>query len=142
MNGEQMDLNALAAEVHAVDLATQPQPIPQPEQPGSPNEPEGVPLMSPLEEAEKLIDMVALVVGTLWPVLGYKPETKKEAAQKLAPLLEKWDVKNTILAKWGAEFEAGVFFAGVAYASYRAVIDQPQPEGEPVPWYKRLFAKK
>lgn len=134
------ELNALAGEVAAVDLATQPQELPSPEAAQPEPEAASVPLMTPEQEAEKFIDLVAWAVEKIWPCLGYKPETKKEAAQKLAPLLVKYNVVDTFFAKWGAEVEAGMFFAGVGYASYLAVKNAPAEPVEKKPWHKKIFA--
>lgn len=140
---ENADLAALVGEAVAADRAAQPTPEPEADtqgqpQPGAP----AAPVMSPEDEAEKIVGLIAWAVEKVFPMLGYTDETKKEGAKKLAPLLVKYDVANTIFAKWGAEFEAGAFFAGVAYASYMAVKNVPkeQRESSGAGWWRKLFA--
>lgn len=139
------ELMALASDAAAADAATQPKPEPMAEE-AADQETGAVhaePVMSAEDEAAKLVDVIAWAVEKIFPVLGYKPETKVEAAQKLAPLLVKYNVRDTVIAKWGAEFEAGMFFAGLGYASYLAVkaSKQPQePEAKPS-WWRKFFAK-
>lgn len=101
-----------------------------------------MPLLSPQEEAVKLVELVAWGVEKIFPVLGYKEETKAEAAKKLAPLMVKYNLSSELLNKWGAEFEAGMFFGGLAYASYLAVkaSKQPPEEQPKKSWWRKFFA--
>lgn len=98
-------------------------------------------LITPEEEAAQLLGMLAFALKSFWPVLEYREETINEGAKRLAPLLVKYDMRSELLGRWGAEIEAGMFFGGVAYASYLAVINTPKQEAKPegVAWWKRPF---
>lgn len=100
-----------------------------------------IPFMTPQEEAGKLVDLVTWAVEKIFPALGYKEETKQEAAKKLAPLMVKYNLSSELLNKWGAEFEAGMFFGGLAYASYLAVkaSKQPPEEQPKKSWWNKFF---
>lgn len=100
-----------------------------------------IPLLTPQEEAGKLVELVAWGVERIFPALGYKEETKQEAAKKLAPLMVKYNLSSELLNKWGAEFEAGMFFGGLAYASYLAVkaSKQPPEEQPKKSWWRKFF---
>lgn len=100
-----------------------------------------IPFLSPQEEAGKLVDLVAWAVEKIFPALSYKEETKQEAAKKLAPLMVKYNLSSELLNKWGAEFEAGMFFGGLAYASYLAVkaSKQPPEEQPKKSWWRKFF---
>ena len=138
----------LIGEAAAADNAAQPTPNPETldTTTGEPIPPSGepaAPLMTPEEEAGKLIDLIAWGLEKFYPVLQYQSETKLEAAKKLAPVLAKYNVTNTILAKWGVEIEAGFFFGGLAYGSYLAVkaSRQPPEEQPKKSWWQKLFRK-
>lgn len=137
------ELNALAGEAAAVDMATAEIQHAAPDEVKPEDAAPVAPLMSPEQEAERIVDLIAWAVKKIWPVLGYKPETKKEAAQKLAPLLVKYHVADTLFAKWGAEVEAGMFFFGVGYASYMAVKDASKepPSVADESWWRAIFRK-
>lgn len=102
-----------------------------------------IPLLTPKEEAGKLVDLVAWGMSKLFPVIEYTEETKTEAAAKLAPLLQKYNLSSELLNKWGAEFEAGLFFGGLAVASYQAIKQAKQPAEVPPKksWWNKFFAK-
>jgi hypothetical protein len=113
-----LELQSLAGEAAAVDRADAAASAPQPE-PQFITAPEAKEAAE--AEAGALLDMLAWGIETLFPMLGYSPETKKEGAKKLAPLLLKYNINGTLFARWGAEIEAGMFFGGVAVKSYQTV---------------------
>lgn len=104
------------------------------------------PLMSAEEEAAQVVGLAAFAAEKIWPVLQYQEEVKTEAAKKLAPLMKKYKLGDSIFAKYGAEVEAGMFFGGLIYASVlavRASKQPPEPVEEPPKkhWWNKFFAK-
>ncbi len=148
---EQDTLAQFTAEAAAVDTAAKVAPEPE----GAQAAPEGaqaapeaveqptIPLLTTKEEAGKLVDLVAWGMSKMFPVLEYTDATKTEAAAKLAPLLQKYNLSSELLNKWGAEFEAGLFFGGLAVASYHAIKQAKQPVEVPPKksWWNKFFAK-
>lgn len=134
------ELDALAGEAAYVDAAAQPQALPSPDAAQSVEQP-AAPRLSHIEEAGKIVDLIAWAVEKIFPVLGYREETKKEAAAKLAPLMEKYNITDTVLGKWGAEIEAGMFFGGLVYASIQAVKTAKETAKEPEKdsWFAKFF---
>lgn len=100
----------------------------------SPAGPEAVPEIDQqavaLGEAETVVEMAAGAVKALYPVLNYTPEVKGEAAQKLAPLLQKYGGNVGWLSRWKEEIDAGMFFAGLVYGSWRVVQEAKAKEAE------------
>lgn len=74
------------------------------------------PVMSPLDEASAIVTIITGGLRVVYPVLEYQEDVKEEAAQKLAPLIKKYG-GNSMLAKWEAEIEAGLFFGSMVYQS-------------------------
>jgi len=102
--------------------------------------PEPDPVQNPEEEARQILGLLAFGIQKIWPVLEYREETISEGSKRLAPLIVKYNLKDTIFGKWGAEIEAGMFFGGLAYASYMAVKDAQSEQKESAPaWWKRPF---
>lgn len=144
-------LDHLASEVAAVDDLTKPKELPAPDAlPGDgevkPEGQEDAPevLMSATDEARELVELAALGVSAMWPVLGYREETKAEAANKLAPVLTKYNVRDTVLGKCRVEIEAGLFFGGLIIGSIQAVrahkqAEQEQKEQPKDSWFARFF---
>jgi hypothetical protein len=113
------------------------------------------PLMSPSDEAAAIVSILTQGITALYPVLDYQNEAKEQAAQKLAPLIKKYGVGGSLLAKWEAEIEAGLFFGAMAFNSYmmvkadkaaaaQAAQNEAQGktiEAEPDPVLKSKFAK-
>ncbi len=139
------ELKALEAEAVAVDAATQPQPVPEAGETDEPTpEAQPVPTMTPEEEASQIVGLMAFAIEKLFPVLGYTEETKKEGAKRIAPLLVKYNLQNTLFGKWGAEIEAGMFFGGLIVASVQAVRAAKAAEAEQVEqsktaWFAKFF---
>lgn len=139
-------LEHFVAQAAAVDEAAKVAPNTSSEGAASPEANEAaqsaaIPFLTPQEEAGKLVDLVTWGIEKIFPVLGYKEETKQEAAKKLAPLMVKYNLSSELLNKWGAEFEAGMFFGGLAYASYLAVkaSKQPPEEQPKKSWWRKFF---
>lgn len=143
-NTEQDTLAQFASAAAAVDTAANVAPegaqaAPAPEAVEQPS----IPLLTPKEEAGKLVDLIAWGMGKIFPAIEYTEETKAEAAAKLAPLLQKYNLSSELLNKWGAECEAGLFFGGLAVASYQAIKQAKQPAEVPPKksWWNKFFAK-
>ncbi len=71
------------------------------------------------------VNFVADAVETGFKCLRYGPETRREGAEKIAPLLLKYGVSGGVLGewleRWKEEIAAGMFFGGVIWASVKAV---------------------
>jgi len=147
------NLDHLDSEIKAADDIGKPKELPAPEAAtlndggsGAHETAEGKPevLMSAADEARELVELAALGVSAMWPVLGYTEGTKAEAATKLAPVLTKYNVRDTVLGKYRVELEAGLFFGGLIIGSIQAVraakaaaeIQQEQPKDS---WFARFF---
>lgn len=122
MNSESSDeLSKLAGEAAAADAGAQPEVAPE-----MPSGQEFVPAPSAgdLEEARRT---AALIMGGIEKLtarrfsVGLSPETKEQGAEKLAPLLVKYDLDSPFISKWRAEIDAGLFFGGLVYGIYEAV---------------------
>lgn len=72
-------------------------------------------------EATLLCNLAADGAAALYPVLQYSEATRKTAAEKLAPVLAKYNLGSSFLARWQEEIDAGIFFATVIYQSYAQV---------------------
>jgi hypothetical protein len=131
------ELDNLTIEAANIDASIQPEQLNtesvQPEQP--------VAAMSVEEEAGKIIEAVAFVTNKFFPDLQYSDETKSKAGNVLAPVMVKYGFNDTLFAKWGVEFEAGMFFGGLIYASYLTVkaSKEEQPEQPVKRWYSKFF---
>lgn len=128
MSAEELDnLTGAAA---AADAETAP-----PQEPEMTQTAEGefVPAGEALEEAERsaaaICDGMAQFVESRYSV-GITATTRKRGAQKLAPLLVKYDLDSPFLRKWRAEIDAAVFFGGVAWGIMQAVKAQPADAGK------------
>jgi len=135
------ELNALAAEAAAVDAATQPVELAAPEAVQAEPEP-AAPVLDPMVEANEIINLIAWGVEQLFPMLGYKEETKAEGAKRLAPLLVKYNLRDTLMGQWGAEIQAGMFFGGVLFASVqvvRAAKDEALQAEHKKSWFAKFF---
>lgn len=66
---------------------------------------------------------VSKVAVNLYPCLegAITPPVQEEAVQKLAPLMEKYNVKSEFFEKWRLELEAGFFFAGLIFQCYKLI---------------------
>lgn len=105
------------------------------------------PAMTPEDEAGAIVSILTSGITALYPVLDYQESVKKEAAQKLAPLIKKYGVGGSLLAKWEAEIEAGLFFGAMAYQSILQVradkAEQLKAQAKPsrfanfAKWFKR-----
>lgn len=142
------ELDMLAGEAAAADNAAQPIPDPATIDATTgdaipPEDEPAAPLLTPEEEASKLVELLAWGLKLLFPVLDYQEQTKAEAAKRLAPLLQKYNVSNTLMAKWGIEIEAGLFFGGLAYGSYLEVKASKQPEADTAKksWWAKIFKR-
>lgn len=72
-----------------------------------------------MPEAAMFAGMAAGMVEKRWGV-ELSDETKEQAAQKLAPLLVKYDMDSPFLRKWRLEIDAAVFLGATAYGIYQA----------------------
>lgn len=139
------ELDALAAEAATVDASTQTQPVPDTAQGDEPHpEVQSAPVLTPQQEAEGIVSLLAMAVEKLFPVLGYKEETKAEAARVLAPVLEKYNIQDLFFAKYSAEINAVMFFASLGYGSYQAVIEareaeRTKQERDKTGWFAKFF---
>lgn len=74
-----------------------------------------------LAEASLAVNLIADGATALYPVLQYGPVTRQTAADKLAPLLAKYNLSSDLFGRWKEEIDAGVFFATLIYQSYAKV---------------------
>lgn len=101
------------------------------------------PAMTPEDEAGAIVSILTSGINALYPVLDYQESVKKEAAQKLAPLIKKYGVGGSLLTKWEAEIEAGLFFGAMAYQSILQVRADKAEQVKPsrfanfANWFKR-----
>ncbi len=96
-------------------------------------------------EARELVELAAMGVSAMWPVLGYTEETKAKGAQVLAPVFKKYGFKETVLGKYRVEIEAGIFFGGLIIGSIQAVRASKKAEIEKVEmskksWFAKFFS--
>lgn len=136
-------LDALAAEAAAVDGKIEAAAQAAQAQPEAQAEPAQT-AIDPADEARQIIDLTAFAVEKFYPVLEYTEVTKAEAAKRLTPLMVKYNLSGTLLGKWGAEIEAGMFFSGVIIASVQAVRAAKQAEADKAEmdkggWFSRFF---
>lgn len=83
---------------------------------------------APEEISSKGLAALAVVGATraavsFYPCLvnNFPDELQQEAVEKLAPLLDKYNVKSAFFEKWRLEFEAGAFFAGVIFTAWQTI---------------------
>jgi len=138
-NGAIIDeLSEFAGAVALVDHAGQQER--QAAQGGEAEQPEqAAPSLTPEEDARQIVDLIAWGVEQIFPVLGYKEETKAEGAKRLAPLMVKYNLQQTLMGQFGAEIQAGLFFGGVVFASVQVV--KKRSEEEQAEHKKSWFAK-
>lgn len=96
-------------------------------------------------EARELVELAAMGVSAMWPVLGYTEETKAKGAQVLAPVFKKYGFRETVLGKYRVEIEAGVFFGGLIIGSIQAVRASKKAALEEVEmskksWFAKFFS--
>jgi hypothetical protein len=127
------ELNNLAAEAAAVDAATAPPEI------TPPGEQVFIPAADQLAgakvDAALLIGGASALIEKKWGV-GVSPQTRDKGAEKLAPLMLKYDLDSPWLRKWRIEIEAAMFVGGTAYAIYQAVQarkNMPEDASQPAP---------
>lgn len=117
-------LDALAGQAAAVDAAAFEQNNPQPEQ----TENEGGQDAPPLSDALVMTAMpeAAMIAGVACDFVEKKygvelsKETRATGAQKIAPLLVKYDVDSPFVRKWKLEIDALVFIAATGYGVWMA----------------------
>lgn len=115
------DLDNLTGAAAAADAKAAPEPDPSAQQAK-----EGEVINAATELEEATADARLILAGASgflverWGI-GLGPQTQERGAEKLAPLLVKYDLDSPFLRKWRLEVDAGVFVASTAYALYRAI---------------------
>lgn len=122
------DIAAIKAEAAAADAAqaalSAPPPVDvqQPETSAAESPP---PVLSPIEEARGVIDLVVEIAAAWFPSLEgiYNEATKNKLARAAAPLMAKYNVSlSSVFAKWKEEIDFAFVAAPLALTTARAVV--------------------
>lgn len=72
-------------------------------------------------EARMTVELMEGLVRMQWPYVSYQEPAKQAVADKLEPVLRKYDVLPPWLKNWEEEIALGMVLAGVAYETYQII---------------------